>query len=296
MFEISEEKRNNDQRRSGMGRRQYDRLKISDLPYLTPRRSGDTPWVLIVFTLGRFLVIKNGKPLKVNRKGQSKPLSMLKALIAFGGNDVQSDRIVDVLWPDDDGDVAYNSFATTLHRLRNLVGNSEMIELSNGRLSLNRGYCWVDVWEFEWTFKKADMLWKKAKYGGNMQEAIGMAEKVMDIYKGGFLESETWEPWAISLQERLRSKFLRDVNKLSRYWEEVGDNEKMIECYLRALDVDDLAEDFYIRLMGCYERMGRYADAMAVYDRCRRTFLAIQGLEPPPEMESIRKRIHKRKR
>jgi hypothetical protein len=43
------------------------------------------PWPLKIYTLGQFELIKDGKPIRFSRKIQQKPLSMLKALIAFGG-------------------------------------------------------------------------------------------------------------------------------------------------------------------------------------------------------------------
>ena len=43
------------------------------------------PWPLKIFTLGRFELLKDGKPIQFARKAQEKPLALLKALIALGG-------------------------------------------------------------------------------------------------------------------------------------------------------------------------------------------------------------------
>ena len=106
------------------------------------------PWPLKIYTLGRFVILKDGQPVQFTRKVQQKPLSMLKALIAFGGKDVREDQIMDALWPEADGDMAHQSFATNLHRLRQLLGYEKAIQRQEKRLTLDDGYCWVDVWAF----------------------------------------------------------------------------------------------------------------------------------------------------
>ena len=74
-----------------------------------------------IYTLGRFSLISNGKPMKFIKKAQSKPLLMLKALIALGGREVRKEQIADALWPDADGDISVRSFDTTLYRLRKML-------------------------------------------------------------------------------------------------------------------------------------------------------------------------------
>jgi DNA-binding SARP family transcriptional activator len=74
---------------------------------------------------------------------------MLKFLIALGGKDVPEDQVIDTLWPESDGDMAHFSFKTNLHRLRQLVGNENVVRLIEGRLTLDPRYCWVDVDAFQ---------------------------------------------------------------------------------------------------------------------------------------------------
>jgi DNA-binding SARP family transcriptional activator len=94
-------------------------------------------------------LIKDGKPLIFSRKVQQKPLLMLKALIAHGGREVTEERLADILWPEADGDAAHSSFATTLSRLRHLLGIEQAIRFQEGKAVIDPRYCWVDVWSFE---------------------------------------------------------------------------------------------------------------------------------------------------
>jgi DNA-binding SARP family transcriptional activator len=246
------------------------------------------PWPLKIFTLGRFSVVKEGEPVRFSGKTQQKPLSMLKALLAFGGREVREDQIADALWPDADGDMAHKSFATTLHRLRRLLGDRKIIKLRDGRLTLDQKYCWVDIWAFQRTFGQADTAWRRKKSQTNMARIVELTQKAIDIYKGPFLIEEEGESWTIPLRERLRSKFIRGVSNLGRYWESLEQWEKAAECYQLGLEVDNLAEDLYQRLMICYHRMSLRAEALTVYERCRQMLSVTLGITPSPNTETIR--------
>ena len=244
------------------------------------------PWPLKIYTLGRFEILKDGEPVQFSRKVQQKPLSMLKALIAFGGKDVREDQIMDALWPEADGDMAHQSFSTNLHRLRQLLGYEKAIQRQENKVTLDDRYCWVDVWAFTSILNRADAQWKE----GRLDDAIQLMEKAIYIYKGPFLAQEIEKTWKISLNELLRSKFLRSIEKLGQYWQETDQWEKALDYYLKGLEVDDLAEEFYQGLINCYHYLGRIADARKVYQRYRKTFSAL-GFEPSAKIEALYPKI-----
>jgi two-component SAPR family response regulator len=247
------------------------------------------PWPLKIYTLGHFAILKDGQPVQFTRKVQQKPLSVLKALIAFGGKEVREEQIMDALWPEADGDMAHQSFATNLHRLRQLLGNDKAIKRQEKRLSLDDRYFWVDIWTFSHLLEQADTQWKE----GRIDDAIQLMEKAIGIYKGSFLAQEIEKAWKISLSELLRSKFLRSIEKLGQYWQETDQWEKALDCYLKGLEVDDLAEEFYRGLMNCYHRLGRINDAKAVYNRYKKTISSLPGMEPSVKIEAMHRTLTK---
>jgi LuxR family maltose regulon positive regulatory protein len=260
-------------------------------PDMPPLHIENWPWPVKIFTLGRFGLVRDGKPVQFSGKVQKKPLSMLKVLITLGGRNVSEDQLMDILWFDADGDVAHKSFATTLHRLRKLIGNEKAILLREGRVTLDHRYCWVDVWAFERIIGQVDAAWKGGPAENNMTQTIQLSEKAVEMYKGPFLSGETDQPWTISFRERLRSKFLRSVGQLGLYWEQVEDFNKAVNCYQKGLEVDDLAEEFYQCLMTCFQRLGRRAEALTVYNRCRNTLSTALGVEPSLKTDAIYKSL-----
>ena len=87
----------------------------------------------------------NGQPLTFSRKAQKKPLELLKALIALGGERVEISTLTGLLWPDAEGDSGKASFDSTLYRLRKLLGLADLLTVSEGRLSIEPARSWVDV-------------------------------------------------------------------------------------------------------------------------------------------------------
>jgi LuxR family transcriptional regulator, maltose regulon positive regulatory protein len=262
------------------------RLKVR--PEKPPLHLENWPWPLKIFTLGRFAILKDGEPVQFSRKVQQRPLSVLKAIIAFGGRQVREDRIMDALWPEADGDMASQTLATNLHRLRQLLGYEEAIQRKEGRLTLDDRLCWVDVRAFEALQGQAE-TWLKNREPGR---AFPIIEKALDIYLGPFLVEEINQPWTVSLGEQLRNKFLRYVEKLGRYYQETNQWDKALDFYLKGLEIDDLAEEFYSGLMICYHRLGRKIDARAVYRRYQKTISLLSGLTPSAKIETLNKFLH----
>ncbi len=266
--------------------------KMIRMRKLTPEKSylylENWPWPVKIFTLGRFELLKDGKPIQFARKAQEKPLSLLKALIALGGREVKEEDLADFLWPEADGDAAHHSFEMTLHRLRSLIGNPEALQFKDGRLKLDQRYCWVDIWAFDHILAEAD----KKMEEGFPERAVHLTQKAIEMYRGAFIAGETEQPGVISLSERLRSKFLRSVSWLGHYWEQAEKYEKALDCYHRGLEVDDLAEALYRRLMSCHQRLGQKAEALSVYNRCKKTLSANLNIEPSLETEAVYKALN----
>jgi LuxR family transcriptional regulator, maltose regulon positive regulatory protein len=266
------------------------RSLVPDVPLL---HLENWPWQLRIYTLGQFEMVRDGEVVKFSGKVQQKPLLLLKALIAFGGRDVREEQLCDVLWPDAEGDLAHRSFETTLYRLRRLLGKDKAILLSKGRLTLNMQYCWVDAFALDRIIDEAEALWEAGQPPQDTSaKAIQLTQRAITMYKGHFLDVEAEQPWMFSLRERLRVKYVRGVQSLGSYWETAVEFERAITCYEKAIEVDDLAEDVYRRLMICHERLGRPAQALAVYRRCRSALNAGLGIEPSAKTRSLAETLH----
>lgn len=262
--------------------------KLNLLPDEQSMEIESWPWPLKIFTLGRFEIVRDEKPLRYPVRAPRVPLTLLKAIVAFGSGGVKEDQLVDTLWPEADGDTAHQTFKTTLHRLRQLIGDERAVQVREGRVTLDEQYCWVDAYAFDLLLDKADRLLEESQKALDSSiEGVRLVERAMSLYKGTFLGEEANESWIIAYQERLRSKFIRIVGRLGNYFERSGQWERAVECYQKGLEADELAEEFYQRLMTSYRSLGRRAEAIAVYNRCRKVLQSALGIDPSPRTEEI---------
>ena len=73
------------------------------------------------------------------------------------------------------------------------------------------------------------------------------------------------------------------MTNLGNFWERKEYWESAIQCYQKCLEADNLAEGIYRKLMLCYQKLERLAEAIETYERCRKAFLAVLKIEPSPE-------------
>ncbi len=215
------------------------------------------PWPLKIYTLGRFSILLNDQSLDA----ETRPFDILKVLLAHGGRNVHEEKIMDALWPDVEGDQAQASFKTTLHRLRKVLGNLDVLILKNHQLSLNGDYVWVDTWVMSRLFESA----QQSINTKDTAQSAELAGKLMQHYRGHFLASEP-ASWAIHQREGLRLRFIRHTTALAQSIEQ-EDNQIAFQCYQCLLETDSLIEEAYQGLIRCYQAQGRQAEALASYEK-----------------------------
>jgi len=231
------------------------------------------PWPVKIYTFGRFSVLRNDTPLRFEGKTQRKPMELLKYLCALGGRAVSQDRIMDALWPNSSGDDAGQVLRTTLHRLRKLLQHEKAIRLENRQLSLDTGCVWIDYIAF----------YRVAHLPDATQASLQMA---VSRYQGRFLAGES-ESWILFFQERLHLHYLNMSEQLGLLLERNNNWAAAARHYLKATEIEPVAEIFYRRLMICYTRLGQPAKALTTYQRCRHTFLSHLGTSPSQEIQLL---------
>jgi LuxR family maltose regulon positive regulatory protein len=237
------------------------------------------PWQVKVYTLGEFRIEIDGNPLFFSRKAPKKPIALLKAIISFGGKNVPERKLVDTLWPDEDGDDAREAFAVSLYRLRKLLVQPDVVQLSEGLLSLDPKKCWVDAWAMEQRISKTEQM----QHPGIPDKA----DLVWQLYRGHFLAEDMELPWTLSTRERLRGQFLRYVSRTGRQHEDTGKFDVAVLLYQKGIEADDLAEELYQGLMRSLNGLGRRAEAMAVFRRLRQILSVTLGISPSPPTERL---------
>jgi adenylate cyclase len=244
-------------------------------------------WPVKIHTLGRFAVQIHGNALQFSRKTQKKPLDMLRVLVAHGGVRVEATAIIEQLWPGAEGDAGKMSFDSNLHRLRKLIGVDDVLLMSEGTLSLDMAKCWLDTIALDDVVTRIERS-AHVSSGNAAEGPSPFMKELLQLYAGHFLDTETQEAWAVAARDRLKAKFVRAVAVIGGSLENRREWEPAIALFSRALELDNLAEALYRRLMVCYRELGEPAEALNVYRRCREMLSIVLGVKPSPETEGVR--------
>ncbi len=249
------------------------------LPRDSVNASDAWPWAVKIYSFGRLRIEVDGRPLPASRKGWSKPLEMLRVIIAHGGRAVPSRILAENLWPEADGDAALQSLSTTMHRLRRLLGREKTLVVEDGRISLDSGRVWLDRWRFE---VLSDPGGFAAQGGGD-----GQADRdaLLRCYRGDFLVDED-AAWVFAPREQLRSKFRRRHRRHSELLQQHGDWAAAVDWCRRGIEIDPLAEEMHAGLIRSYCRLGQMIEAYAAYERCQNLFMALFNRAPGTEIQS----------
>jgi DNA-binding SARP family transcriptional activator len=91
----------------------------------------------------------------------------------------------------------------------------------------------------------------------------------------------------VAFRDRLRAKFLRLTLLTGQALEAQGRWARAADLYRRFLEIDNVQEEPYRRLMLCLREVGETAQAIEVYRRCREMLSMILGVSPSPETTAL---------
>ena len=208
---------------------------------------------------------------------RASPCSLLKALIAFGGEKRRQAAAGRRAVARRRAGRRPGGARHGESRLRKFVGLSDVVVIEDGKIGLNPAQAWIDTWALD---REVEAMQRALREDGHDVAAIG--ERLLALYRGAFLDNEEPQRWMLAARDRWRNRFLRSLSDAGRYHERCEHWLEAIALYERGIEVDTLAEDLYRRLMRCHLARGQPAEAARVYRRCREMCRCSSALRRPP--------------
>jgi len=248
------------------------------------------PWTIEIRMLGRFGVRVSGRTIEFNHKTPYRPLALLKAIVALGSTNVPREQLIDALWPDDDGDAAVRNFDVAIHRLRKILQEPNVVVVESGRVSLDPRRVRVDVQ----TFLELAMSVDAARDRGTPLDAVDEAERALSEFSGGFLPTDSGEPWAIPMRERIQGRHAEIVEAIASAFATRSQWQDALRWYRRGVEADPLVESFHQGLMRCHIGLGNYIEGMTAFTRLRAILEASLRVSPSPRTEALYRELKAR--
>ncbi|HZR03113.1 MAG TPA: BTAD domain-containing putative transcriptional regulator [Burkholderiales bacterium] len=242
----------------------------------------DWPFAVKVRVLGAFQVMVNGSELRYDKKAPSRLLELLKVLTILGGDGIRQERLIDLLWPDSEGDQGIFALTNALHRLRKLLGREDAVVLRDGRAWLARSVCRADLWDLD--ERNQDVYGIGGLNQWPEERLQGIADELLRLYRGPLLQGE--DPGVLWQGPRQKAKtvFERHLGSIASEYERRNLVSHAVMMYERASLIEDCSESIYRGLMRGYHVQGELAAAKRAYMTCVRW--ADQSMGAPVSKET----------
>ena len=221
---------------------------------------------VVLQTLGRFRVLRDGEPVASAEWQSKKARDLLKLLATRRGRAVPRDELIETLWPDDDPRKTSNRLSVALNVVRTVLdpgrlhdanhyvaGTTEGLRLETDRVVLD-----VDV------FLRAAESALNLVRAGRSGHAQGALEEAEGAYVGDFLEEDRYEDWATALRDEARAAYIDVARALAS---SAGDAGRRIRYSLRILALDPYDEYTHLELVSAFAADGMHGEARRAYRR-----------------------------
>lgn len=244
--------------------------------------------VIEVHMLGEFSITINGNTI-TNLKGRTKRVWMLiEYLIAHRHMEVSLEKLMEILWEEDECGDPMNSLKNLIYRartlLRDLYGSeeAEFIRFSRGIYFWNNEYpCTVDTEELEKAWKTA------CRRELSSEEQIAGYKRVIELYRGEFLPKSAYRSWVVSMGVRYTTLFTESVLRVSDLLTERNRHQEVIEICEKALNFVPLEESIHKTLLYAYASAGQRSKALEHYNYATNLFYREMGVDLSGTLQAL---------
>ncbi len=242
---------------------------------------------LKVFLAGRVRVETDGSAIDGGRFPGRQGRLLFAYLVAEEGRPVPRAELAEALWetPPPTWEKALTVIVSKLRALLSEHG----IDGADALTSAFGCYClalpegsWVDVIAATNAVREAE----SALEAGDLEEAKGMAASAASLVRQPFLPGDDGH-WVAGKRRELADMHGRALSVLGNACLSLGEAPEAAHWAEQAIALEPFRETGYRRLMEAHAAAGNRAEALQVYERCRRLLAEELGAYPSPETESV---------
>lgn len=256
------------------------------------RQAGARPrGVLQIFALGKFGLAANGSGVALEKWKRRQAVTLLKLLVTQLDRPVHRDRILDYLWPDVDEERGWGRLKVTMYYLRTQLracgAGEDAVRTVGDAYLLRRDAVWVDAENFERLVAEGRTLQGK----GRGDEALRCYDEAQFLYRGNYLEQDTFADWCAEERERLGEIYMEMLTRKAECHAQRSEYVEAAQVCRKGLVHDPCRESFHRGLMQYLVRLGRADWAIAQYRHCHAVLAREFGVEPMPETQRLYEEI-----
>lgn len=239
--------------------------------------------MLKIFLAGRVAAESDGAVLDESGFPGRQGRLLFACLVLARGKPVTRHELAGVLWDD----VPPTSWQSALRVLvsklrRSLAGLAELEATGGGyRLELPPAI-WVDVLAAETAVHEAE----DGLAAGELDAAVAAGTLAESLLCERFMPGDDGA-WVLTRRRELDAARIRALDVLADASLRAGRPDAAVKWANQAVEIEPFRESGYRQLMAAHAAGGNRAEALRVYDRCRRLLAEELGAFPSPETEAI---------
>ena len=212
---------------------------------------------------------------------------MFAYLAARNGRPIPRDELAELLWGDELPATWEKALRVLMTKLRALLGEcgidgGRALTSAFGCYQLTLPEAWVDVVAAADAVGQAEA----ALAAGELDEALAQASTATELARRVFLPGEDG-PWVEDQRRGLREILVRALECLREAALAKGDFGDAVRYAAEVTELEPFRESSYRALMQAHAAAGDPAEALRVYERCRRFLADELGAYPSPESEAV---------
>lgn len=244
---------------------------------------------LKVITFGNFNIMGNEDSLTDKHSNSLKLWELLKFLITYRDELILPEKIIDSIWPESDYQDPNRTLRALMFRLRKIL--SENSDCDGKDIIVHCQGCYkldsakldhIDAIEFEDLFNEANTIAEE-----NPAHAIDLYDKVIGMYKNGYLTESYDYEWLIPARNCYRRIFLRSITEVSELLKEKKDYQKVLIICENALKFELLEEEIHFQYIEALAEMGKINQAKNHYDYVVEIFERELGIKPSEKLNKL---------
>lgn len=231
--------------------------------------------------LGPLSVTVGDEPVKL---GGPKERLVLAALLLHPGRVVSTDRLVDILWAEDPPARAQATLHVHISNLRKrLEPNRPAIDTCMQGYLVGATSRELDLLRFEELSTQARQHAAQGKRG----DAALLFDQALKLWRGPALADQEATEYVASSRALLEERRLAAEEERLSLLLELARNQEALVLAEQMLEHHPLREALWGHRMIALYRLGRQADALAAFRRCRDMLLDDLGVDPTPPLREL---------
>lgn len=237
--------------------------------------------VIKFYTLGRFVLVRDGQPVPRSEWRTHRAATLCKALLTHRGQRLHKEQLQDWIWPEASAGAASRNLRVALSELRRILeptrlahDGSPYVNSSGDTVELMADGLWID----------SQRLVEAAEIDPRAPNAVLHLRAAADLYRGVYLPDDLYAEWAVVERERLRLARESVLLRLAQAYAVNVQYAEALRVCRRALTENPTSEVFAEHAVRYAADIGEASQALVIYQEFCAALETQLHLKPPARL------------